>query len=215
MGILEHFGLGSDREYARAEAAERARPTASYLVGLDLGQRDDYTALAVLEDDRRKDTLTLRRLERVRGKPYTTIARMVGDVMVELGRQADTTLLVDVTGVGAGIADQLDAAEVAHTRISIHGGDAVNRQPGGGYSVPKRDLVAELVLAFEQHTLHIPRDLRHGATLEREALAFQMKLSPSGHDTYNARSGEHDDLLLAVSMPVWFRKEGRLEFFFA
>jgi hypothetical protein len=44
---------------------------------------------------------------------------------------------------------------------------------------------------------------RHAETLEREAAAFTMKLSASGHGSYNARSGEHDDLLLAVALPVW------------
>ena len=50
MGILDVFGASGDREYTRQERAyhrqqeeERAR---RYIVGLDLGQRDDYTALA-------------------------------------------------------------------------------------------------------------------------------------------------------------------------
>jgi hypothetical protein len=41
------------------------------------------------------------------------------------------------------------------------------------------------------------------------ATAFTMKLSPSDHDTYNARTGEHDDLLLAVALPVWWRRQQR------
>ena len=49
----------------------------------------------------------------------------------------------------------------------------------------------------------IARGLRHIEHLEKEAQAFTMKLSASGHDSYNARSGEHDDLLLAVALPVW------------
>jgi hypothetical protein len=67
--------------------------------------------------------------------------------------------------------------------------------------------LSELVVRFEQRTLLIPRFMRHAGTLVREARAFQMKISASGHDTYNARSGEHDDLLLAVAMPVWWHRE--------
>jgi hypothetical protein len=44
---------------------------------------------------------------------------------------------------------------------------------------------------------------RHAETLEQKAAAFTMKLSASGHGSYNARSGEHDDLLLAVALLVW------------
>jgi len=92
---------------------------------------------------------------------------------------------------------------VRHTRISIHGGATVGRLDDGTLSVPKRDLIAALVVGFESKTLRIARGLRHVENLEREAQAFTMKLSASGHDSYNARSGEHDDLLLALAMPVW------------
>jgi len=210
MGVLDSWGGASDdRDYARSERAwreqQREEQATRYVVGLDLGQRDDYTALAILEASSKDDILTLRRLERVRGKPYPVIATMVRDTMAAL--PPDSQLLVDTTGVGRPICDQLTALGVAHHRISIHGGAAVNTLDDGTTSVPKRDLVAALVVRFEQNTLLIPRFMRHTGTLEREARAFQMKLSASGHDTYNARSGEHDDLLLAVAMPVWWHRE--------
>src|SRR5690242_16715294 len=105
MGILDFLGSsGDDRAYARAEAAARERQKAAagrYLVGLDLGQRNDWTALACLESSDKDDLLTLRRLERVRGRPYPEIARMVSAVMAAL--PPESTLLVDVTGVGRAV----------------------------------------------------------------------------------------------------------------
>ena len=129
---------------------------------------------------------------------------------------AESTLLVDVTGVGRAVCDQLSDLDVRHQKVSIHGGGAVGRLDDGTLSVPKRDLVASLVVRFEQASLLIPRRMRHADTLEKEATSFQMKLSASGHDTYNARSGEHDDLLLAVALPVWWhRRQEPLSVWFA
>jgi hypothetical protein len=144
--------------------------------------------------------LTLVALERVRHKPYPEVARLVADTVGELG---GVTLLVDVTGVGRPICDQLTVLKVKHTRISIHGGSTIGRLDDDTLTVPKRDLISALVVGFESGRLRIARGLKHAGTLEREAASFQMKLSASGHDSYSARQGEHDDLLLAVSLPVW------------
>jgi hypothetical protein len=171
----------------------------SYLVGLDIGQRDDFTALAVVDEDDDR-TLTLTALERVRHRPYPDVAQLVADTMAAL---PDAVLLVDCTGVGRPVTDQLTRLRVRHIRINIHGGAAVTALDDGTLSVPKRDLIGALVVGFEAKTLRIAAGLPHAETLEREAAAFTMKLSASGHDSYSAREGEHDDLLLAVSLPVW------------
>jgi hypothetical protein len=172
----------------------------TYLVGLDIAQREDWTALGVLEEDTDRD-LTLVALERIRHRPYPEIAQLVADTVAAL---PGAVLLVDVTGVGRPVTDQLDALGVRHIRVNIHGGNAVTRLDDGTLSIPKRDLIAALVVRFEARTIRIAAGLPHADTLEREASAFRTKLSASGHDTYNAREGEHDDLLLAVSLPVWW-----------
>lgn len=179
--------------------------SAGYLAGLDIGQRDDWTALAVAERDR-DGGLTLVALERIRHRPYPEIAQLVADTLRAL---PGATLLVDVTGVGRPICDLLRQHRVAHVRVNIHGGGTVGRLDDGTLSVPKRDLIAALVVGFEAKTLRIAAGLRHAETLEREAAAFRMAVSASGHDSYNAREGEHDDLLLAASLPVWHAKQQR------
>lgn len=175
-----------------------AQKPPEYLAGLDIGQRDDWTALSIVRQD--PEHLTLVALERVRHKPYPEIARLVADTMGELARY---TLLVDCTGVGRPVTDQLRELGIHHTRVSIHGGASMGRLDDDTLTVPKRDLIAALVVGFESGKLRIARGLKHTGTLEREAQAFQMKLSASGHDSYSAREGQHDDLLLAVSLPIW------------
>jgi hypothetical protein len=40
--------------------------------------------------------------------------------------------------------------------------------------------------------------------LSEELKDFQRKVSDAGRATYNARVGAHDDLVLAVSISLWF-----------
>src|ERR671910_2486934 len=107
-----------------------------YSVGVDLGQANDPTAVAVLEKtvappetamfspvgESPSDRLVegslvydLVYLKRPRlGTPYDTIARRVADLVCELepqgafGELGQVTLSVDGTGVGRGVVDMLD-----------------------------------------------------------------------------------------------------------
>src|SRR5918993_2802646 len=107
-----------------------------YSVGVDLGQANDFTAIAVLEKtivppqdamfspvgqhpgnrlvegDIVYDLVYLKRPKL--GTPYDVIARRVADLICELepqgsfGELGQVTLSVDATGVGRGIVDLLD-----------------------------------------------------------------------------------------------------------
>ncbi len=50
----------------------------------------------------------------------------------------------------------------------------------------------------------------HSAERERKGSksgklqAFKVRFTAAGGDTYAARSGEHDDLVMAVALAVWF-----------
>jgi hypothetical protein len=107
-----------------------------YSVGVDLGQANDFTAIAVLEKtiappetamfspvgESPSNRLVegsivydLVYLKRPRlGTPYDTIARRVADLVCELepqgafGELGQVTLSVDGTGVGRGVVDMLD-----------------------------------------------------------------------------------------------------------
>ncbi len=69
--------------------------------------------------------------------------------------------------------------------------------------VPKRELVRGLVTAFENGRLKIAKGLPLAGALIDELQAFRVTLTAKGRDTYAARSGEHDDLVLAVALAVW------------
>lgn len=198
-----------------------------FVIGLDLGQAQDYTALAVeevtptrheytecytdpemnLPADRRVAyeglpiTLQVRHLERFElGTPYPKIVdRVIG--LKE--RLADSLLAADATGVGRPVIDLLEQAGLQPIAITITGGD---RAMGAGrvWRVPKRDLVAVAQVALQDRRLLIAQDLELASVLVDELLNFCVKIDTvTAHDTYNAREGAHDDVVLAVAIAAW------------
>ena len=86
--------------------------------------------------------------------------------------------------------------------VSITSGKRVRRANGMVY-VPKREFLRGLVTAFENERLKIAKGLPLAEAFIGELQAFRLRLTIRGHDTYAARSGEHDDLVLVVALAVW------------
>lgn len=179
-----------------------------YYVGLDLGQVQDYSALAVLEWLPKEYSYAVRHLRRFPlGTPYPQICHEVRALVLRPPLVGKVQLVVDATGVGRPVLDIFRKAQLGHgvIGISIHGGDNVSREPAvSGYRVPKRDLVSNLQLLFQARRLKISKDLPEAEVLAQELRSFRVQITESGNDTYGAwRSGEHDDLVLAVSLAAW------------
>ncbi len=62
--------------------------------------------------------------------------------------------------------------------------------------------------AFENRRLKIAKGLPLAGALMGELWAFKVRFTAKGRDTYAARSGEHDDLVMAVALAVWFGGAG-------
>jgi hypothetical protein len=57
---------------------------------------------------------------------------------------------------------------------------------------------------MQQDGLQIAAGMNEGATLVKEMAEMRVKISGSGSEQFGAwRSGEHDDLVLAVAMACW------------
>lgn len=192
-----------------ADEYERSRP--KWYIGLDLGQSQDYTALAVMRallgaDGRR--AYQVGHLERFRlGTSYVDIVAKVKGLLArpELGDCWE--LIVDRGGVGRGVVDLIRSELAGEARrikaVTITGGDTDSADPMG-YRVPKRDLVHSLKVLLEGGRIQFAGDLADVPVLIHEAMAFQWKITTAGNDTYNAREGQHDDLLLAVCLATWY-----------
>jgi len=179
-----------------------------FVVGVDLGQAADYTAITILEE-REKDSYDVRYLERLRNTPYPAIVRRLDHLVKHLAERPD--MAVDATGVGRPVIDMIKDAHLPANvyPITLTGGDAVV-QDGMERRVPKRDVASTIAVLLQTGRLRIARNLRESDTLARELLNFRVKISLSGHDSYEAwREQEHDDLVLAVGLAAWHFEKGQ------
>jgi len=194
-----------------------------YFGGLDLGQAQDHTALAVVEAaeskgkwdpvrycHERKRELRLRHLERMPlGKPYPEMVARVGQVMRSGPLAAGSRYLaVDATGVGRAVVDLLRGKDLPCRLwpVTITGGDR-EVYAEGTYRVPKRDLLVGLQVLVQSGELRIAAEVPEAAALVREMVAIRVEVSEAGRSGW--RSGAHDDLVFAVALACWAAKRGR------
>src|SRR6266576_103911 len=195
-------------------------PICTHFIGIDLGQAYDHTAIAVLERteipigqspvtfERIVETrYTFRHLERLPlGMDYPSMVQHVRNLVQrpELA-QSGATLVVDATGVGRPVVDLLRRASLPCRVIpvTITGGDKETCE-SIMWHVPKRDLIAGLIVLFQRGEVSICGHLPESQTLAAELANMRIKVSLSGHDTYTTwREGQHDDLVLAAALAVW------------
>ncbi len=147
---------------------EPPSPT-TYILGLDLGQAQDYTALCVVERTETPDPADaarkvrrygVRHLERwPLGTDYTDI---VDDLKAFAARKPlpGSPFVVDATGVGAAVVNMIARAKLGLKvfPVGIHGGHDVSPRKGGGFSVPKVDLVGVMQALIQADRFQIAPD---------------------------------------------------------
>lgn len=193
-----------------------------YLVGLDLGQANDYTALGILHqkfiESRHRFEYELPYLERVRGMPYPLIVEKVEALLKkpELQASEPPLLIIDKTGVGAPVCDMFNpklmkpdtsgliALNKEVIEITITAGHTPSRVIGG-YHVPKRDLVFALLAIYQSQRIKVAEALPLAEPLKGELTNLKLKINTNGHDSYSAwRESEHDDLVLSLALSSWY-----------
>jgi hypothetical protein len=193
----------------------------TYSIGVDLGQRRDHSAIAVVERVRHvariapyslyapspsPDQWIVRHLERMPlGTPYTAVAVRIVELTHNPKLARGCRLVVDATGVGMPVIDMLRAAGpgCALAPVWITGGQSEHFD-GKLWHVPKLELLARLQTLLETKRLRILRGMRESGTLVRELVHVQSARRPGGALKIGAQGAdEHDDLTLAVALAVW------------
>lgn len=176
-----------------------------YTLGLDLGQSSDYSALVVTEQQpTTPSSYHVRHLQRFPLQtPYPEIVSQVTELLLRPPLTRDTPLVVDRTGVGAPVCD-LFAGLPGLVPVVITGGE-VTHFGDGSWKVPKRSLVSVTQVLLQTGRLKFAEGLPEVQTLVNELLAFEVKVSEAGHDSYGSwREGAHDDLVLGLSLCAWY-----------
>jgi hypothetical protein len=199
------------------------RPTHCYYLGLDLGQAQDFTALAVLERPNvgtcdpphlRRPAYALRHLHRFPlGTPYPQVVAEVRRLLLTPPLPG-AHLAVDLTGVGGAVfrvlADGL-MNQVVSTLwpLTITAGLGVSLAEGGGLLVAKKELVGALQVLLQGRRLQMARTLPDVPLLVQELENFKAKVTAArGEAELDWRERPHDDLVLAVAMAAWLGELG-------
>jgi hypothetical protein len=191
-----------------------------FFVGLDLGQSQDHSALAVVERDEicvgEMDYATYERprvrrfrmqfVERLAlGTSYPTVVDRVRQVVRQRPLMGRCTLVMDATGVGAPVLDLLRLANLGCgiVPVNLTGGERESNS-GGMWNVPKQVLISGLVVMLEKKDLALSMRVASARVLDQELAGMEARVSRSGHLSFGTwREGEHDDVVMAAALACW------------
>jgi hypothetical protein len=198
----------------------------SFYVGLDIGQSQDHTALAVCEQvGKEPHSYHLRHARRFElGTPYPEVAEEMAGLMrrdeltcTEVTKQRSghtietrrrerpPTLIVDATGVGRPIVEMLGEKGLSPASIWITGGDSVTVD-GSEHRVPKRELASTVQALLQSARLRFAEDLPFREVLKEELKKFRAKINlDTGEASFEHwRERDTDDLVLALACALWY-----------
>jgi hypothetical protein len=207
----------------------------SYIVGLDLGQKSDPSALTVVEKqiraetrvktrvsgpdqrggkvtDRSRPRYNLVHLDRFElGTPYPEVVRQTAAVVRAEETGPDPTLVLDATGLGQPVVDQFHEEGLRPVEILFTGADEVTRD-GRRYKVPKKDLATTVQALLGSDRLRIAEGLPLAGQLVTELKNFRVKITDAGRARFeHASESDHDDTVLSLAMATWYgnRQHGK------
>ena len=157
-------------------------PNKQYVVGADLAKLEDFTVLCVLDLDGH-----LCAFDRFNELDWVFQRKRI----VQLVQRYDARLLIDSTGVGDPILDEL-----RREKIRVEGYKFTN--------ATKKDLIENLSIMIENQKLSIPQI----PELINELKLYGYKTSPSGNVQYGAPEGYHDDCVVALALAAWQLRHG-------
>lgn len=189
----------------------------NFYLGADIGQVNDYTALAILEHvwalgsvsnplKQHEMRYNIVHLERVPlGTSYPDQVALIKKRYdaVPLREGCSKTLLVDATGVGRAVVDLMRANGLYPIPIVITGGAGVTEHHNARH-VPKRDLVSAVQVLMQTGRFKVAGGLPEGRILAGELQTFKYKMTSAANVQYEAwRESDKDDMVLAVAICAW------------
>jgi len=185
------------------------------VIGVDLGQKQDPSAVCVAEaesrsvDHRQESHYVIRHLERLPlGTPYPQVVDRIAALVlgVKLRSGALPKLFVDATGVGAPVMDLLQQREPeigpAIAVVFTYGDRRTVKPRSGRVTLGKAHLVSHLQALLGSGRLHLPQT-SEAAALARELLDYEIRVDDNAHVRFGAfKTGAHDDLVTALGLAV-------------
>ena len=187
----------------------------SYIVGLDLGQSYDPSALCVLQRSVVFDPAIKARLTHFAcpwlqrwplGVSYVTIAADVEKLLAK-PPLVGCDLVIDASGVGRPVYDLFRQKRLRANLAGVIITAGLNESKPIGqpfFHVAKVILISTCQVALQQRRLQFAASLPEVPTLVKEFQDYRVKITPAMNEVFNARVGANDDLLLAVALAAWY-----------
>ena len=202
----------------------------SFVIGVELGQVSDVTAIAVVEsltlpflrteEIRERRWVSLRSVyqgpdgKEVREHPPVNFAlrhleripagvsypEIVSRVQTLHGQLRKPVTVLDGTGVGKAAVELFRKSGFYASVFTLIAGDQVT-QDGSNYRIPKRDVISSTQVLLQTGRLKIARSLPHAALLARELVNFRFKVGQERSE--DALDWREDDLVLALAIVAW------------
>lgn len=158
---------------------EKPIPGRLYVMGVDLAKVQDYTVIRIFD----RETNSLVYTDRFQTLEWPFQKQR----LVAYAKHYNNALVpIDATGVGDPIADDLIRSGISVIPFKIT-------------EQTKKDIIEKLSIWIEQKKIKLLPEKE--ALLEYEN--FSYEIGPTGKIRYGARSGFHDDIVLADALAVW------------
>jgi hypothetical protein len=199
-------------------------PVHHFVMGLDLAQSMDFTAICVVEfnrvpqrDDwlmnydsnvarqRVAETFDVVFLERLkRGTAYPDIVKHVETLMARNPlKEIGCDLFIDASGVGTPVFDAFGRdTYLKPIGVTITAGDGFTKK-SNRYNVSKLHLVSGLDGKYSAGQLRFNKALPDVDTLIDELKVFTRNRSDSGRATFAASGSFHDDYVMALAIALF------------
>lgn len=192
-----------------------------WIIAIDIAKNHDRTAIVVaqkstefVKDGRVLSYLDVLDLQMVEQMTYPDLARYIRKLDLHADLHGNNELIVDSTGVGEAVCDNLVDIGLNPNRIVFTGGDnasikvtassngLMNRKT---YNVPKTELIDTLKLAMQEGRVRIAPGIPFERDIREQFAHFVGKMSKSKNMIYgNDKDDIHDDIVCAFAMAAWW-----------
>jgi phage FluMu gp28-like protein len=183
-----------------------------YFLGLDLGRKQDHSALIVLERSLKaintryvdaytqwETLLSVRYARRWKlGTAYGAVAAAVAEIYRKVEALGHCVLVFDQTGVGDAVYEMI--------REQLRG---ANTEGVVLTHELKRDMYSALETNLEQGKLRIAESCHASRELKQELLTVEIRRVGFGYKYGAFDKGAHDDLVMALAIACWRERLGQ------
>lgn len=195
------------------------------IFGLDLGQLQDHAAFILVEKvvsnslPQSQDLVAkpvyyynVRGIKRWSlGTPYPDIVDRV-KLTLQRPQYAGAPVVIDGTGVGVPVVDMFRKAGMsARIRpVQITAGQTETSDAITGWNkVSKVVLVSTLISVLQSRRVFWADGMPERIVLERELQDYRLKVTKDANETFDAKRGAHDDLVMALALACWYGERGQ------